>query len=235
MAERTRSIMSELVVEHVTKRYTTPAEDLVVLEDASLQLKQGENAAIIGPSGSGKSTLLHILGALDSPTSGTVKLGGVSPFGLSPNDLADFRNQKIGFIFQDHHLLPQLTVLENVLIPVLAHGRPKPDMVERARELIAKVGLQHRESHLPSELSGGERGRAAVARALIHRPLLVLADEPTGNLDPENATRIGELLMDLPRSENSMLVVVTHSQTLASLAQHCFRIEKGRLISGTWK
>ena len=109
--------MSELVVEHVTKRYTTPAEDLVVLEDASLQLKQGENAAIIGPSGSGKSTLLHILGALDSPTSGTVKLGGVSPFGLSPNDLADFRNQKIGFIFQDHHLLPQLTVLENVLIP----------------------------------------------------------------------------------------------------------------------
>ena len=131
--------MSELVVEHVTKRYTTPAEDLVVLEDASLQLKQGENAAIIGPSGSGKSTLLHILGALDSPTSGTVKLGGVSPFGLSPNDLADFRNQKIGFIFQDHHLLPQLTVLENVLIPVLAHGRPKPDMVERARELIPKL------------------------------------------------------------------------------------------------
>lgn len=227
--------MSELVVEHVTKRYTTPAEDLVVLEDASLQLKQGENAAIIGPSGSGKSTLLHILGALDSPTSGTVKLGGVSPFGLSPNDLADFRNQKIGFIFQDHHLLPQLTLLENVLIPSLAHGRPKPDMVERARELIAKVGLAHRESHLPSELSGGERGRAAVARALIHRPLLVLADEPTGNLDPENASRIGELLMDLPRSENSMLVVVTHSQTLASLAQHCFRIEKGRLISGTWK
>lgn len=227
--------MSDLVVEHVTKRYTTPAEDLVVLEDASLQLKQGENAAIIGPSGSGKSTLLHILGALDSPTSGTVKLGGVSPFGLSPNDLADFRNRKIGFIFQDHHLLPQLTVLENVLIPVLAHGRPKPDLVERARELIAKVGLQHRESHLPSELSGGERGRAAVARALIHRPLLVLADEPTGNLDPENASRIGELLMDLPRSENSMLVVVTHSQTLAGLAQHCFRIEKGRLISGTWK
>lgn len=227
--------MSDLVVEHISKRYTTPAEDLIVLEDASLKLKQGENAAIIGPSGSGKSTLLHILGALDTPTTGSVHLGGISPFTLSPNELANFRNQKIGFIFQDHHLLPQLTVLENVLVPALAQGRPKPEVVQRARDLIAKVGLQHRESHLPSELSGGERGRVAVARALIHRPLLVLADEPTGNLDPENAARISELLFDLPRSENSMLIVVTHSQTLATLAQYCFRIEKGRLVSGTWK
>jgi lipoprotein-releasing system ATP-binding protein len=227
--------MSDLVVEHVSKRYTTPAEDLVVLEDASFSLKQGENAAIIGPSGSGKSTLLHILGALDVPTSGTIRLGGVSPFELSSNELANFRNQKIGFIFQDHHLLPQLTVLENVLIPALAHGRPKPELIQRARDLVAKVGLQQRESHLPSELSGGERGRAAVARALIHRPQLVLADEPTGNLDPENASRIAQLLFDLPRSENSMLIVVTHSQSLATLAQHCFRIEKGRLVSGTWK
>jgi len=227
--------MSDLVVEHVSKRYTTPAEDLVVLEDASFSLNQGENAAIIGPSGSGKSTLLHILGALDVPTSGTVRLGGVSPFELSSNELANFRNQKIGFIFQDHHLLPQLTVLENVLIPALAHGRPKPELIQRARDLVAKVGLQQRESHLPSELSGGERGRAAVARALIHRPQLVLADEPTGNLDPENASRIAQLLFDLPRSENSMLIVVTHSQSLATLAQHCFRIEKGRLVSGTWK
>lgn len=227
--------MSDLVVEHVSKRYTTPAEDLIVLEDASLSLKQGENAAIIGPSGSGKSTLLHILGALDTPSSGTVRLGGISPFELSRNELAHFRNQKIGFIFQDHHLLPQLTVLENVLIPALAQGRPKPELIQRARDLIAKVGLQQRESHLPSELSGGERGRAAVARALIHRPLLVLADEPTGNLDPENAARIAELLIDLPRSENSMLIVVTHSQALANLAQYCFRIEKGHLVSGTWK
>lgn len=227
--------MSDLVVEHVSKRYTTPAEDLVVLEDASFSLNQGENAAIIGPSGSGKSTLLHILGALDVPTSGMVRLGGVSPIELSPNELANFRNQKIGFIFQDHHLLPQLTVLENVLIPALAQGRPKPELIQRARDLVAKVGLQQRESHLPSELSGGERGRAAVARALIHRPQLVLADEPTGNLDPENASRIAQLLIDLPRSENSMLIVVTHSQSLATLAQHCFRIEKGRLVSGTWK
>jgi len=226
--------MSDLVVEHITKRYTTPAEDLIVLEDASFSLKQGENAAIIGPSGSGKSTLLHILGALDVPTSGTIRLGGISPLDLSPDQLADFRNQKIGFIFQDHHLLPQLSVLENVLIPALAHGRPKPELVQRARELISKVGLEHRESHLPSELSGGERGRAAVARALIHRPLLVLADEPTGNLDPENASRIAELLIDLPRRENSMLIVVTHSQALATMAQRCFKIENGRLVRGTW-
>jgi lipoprotein-releasing system ATP-binding protein len=226
--------MSDLVVEHITKRYTTPAEDLIVLEDASFSLKQGENAAIIGPSGSGKSTLLHILGALDVPTSGTIRIGGISPLELTPDQLAEFRNQKIGFIFQDHHLLPQLTVLENVLVPALAHGRPKPELVQRARELIAKVGLEHRESHLPSELSGGERGRAAVARALIHRPLLVLADEPTGNLDPENASRIAELLIDLPQQENSMLVVVTHSQALATMAQRCFKIEKGRLVSGTW-
>jgi lipoprotein-releasing system ATP-binding protein len=128
--------MSDLVVEHITKRYTTPAEDLIVLEDASFSLKQGENAAIIGPSGSGKSTLLHILGALDVPTSGTIRIGGISPLELSPDQLAEFRNQKIGFIFQDHHLLPQLTVLENVLVPALAHGRPKPELVQRARELI---------------------------------------------------------------------------------------------------
>jgi lipoprotein-releasing system ATP-binding protein len=171
---------------------------------------------------------------LDVPTSGTIRIGGISPLELSPDQLAEFRNQKIGFIFQDHHLLPQLTVLENVLVPALAHGRPKPELVQRARELIAKVGLEHRESHLPSELSGGERGRAAVARALIHRPLLVLADEPTGNLDPENASRIAELLIDLPQQENSMLVVVTHSQALATMAQRCFKIEKGRLVSGTW-
>ena len=219
--------MSDLVVEHITKRYTTPAEDLIVLEDASFSLKQGENAAIIGPSGSGKSTLLHILGALDVPTSGTIRIGGISPLELSPDQLAEFRNQKIGFIFQDHHLLPQLTVLENVLVPALAHGRPKPELVQRARELIAKVGLEHRESHLPSELSGGERGRAAVARALIHRPLLVLADEPTGNLDPENASRIAELLIDLPQQENSMLVVVTHSQALATMAQRALKLKKG--------
>lgn len=226
--------MSDLVVEHITKRYITPAEDLIVLEDASFSLKQGENAAIIGPSGSGKSTLLHILGALDVPTSGTIRLGGISPLELSPDQLAEFRNQKIGFIFQDHHLLPQLSVLENVLIPALALGRPKPEIVQRARELISKVGLEHRESHLPSELSGGERGRAAVARALLHRPLLVLADEPTGNLDPENASRIAELLIDLPRRENSMLILVTHSQALATMAQRCFKIERGRLVSGTW-
>ena len=227
--------MAELVVSHISKRYSTPAEDLVVLEDASFTLKPSENAAIVGPSGSGKSTLLHILGALDPPSGGTVKLGEVNPYELSADRLAQFRNEKIGFIFQDHHLLPQLTVLENVLVPALAQGRPSPELVDRARSLIARVGLEQRETHLPSELSGGERGRTAVARALLHRPQLVLADEPTGNLDPDNAQRIAELLIEIPKSENSMLIVVTHSQSLATLVQQCYRIEKGRLVSGSWK
>ncbi len=208
--------MSELLVSHVSKRYTTPAEDLVVLEDIDLTLRSGENAAIIGPSGSGKSTLLHILGALDSPTGGTVTLNGIDPFKLNADALAQFRNESIGFIFQDHHLLPQLTVLENVLIPALAQGRPNRQTIDRARELISCVGLEKRESHLPSELSGGERGRTAVARALLQRPKLVLADEPTGNLDPENSKIISELLIELPRSEQSILIVVTHSQQVAS-------------------
>lgn len=221
--------MAELIVEHVSKRYSTPAEDLVVLEDIQLQLASGDRAAIIGPSGCGKSTLLHILGALDPPTTGKVTLDGTDPFSLPPDKLAHFRNDRIGFVFQDHHLLPQLTVLENVLVPALAKGRPRSDTITRAKHLIERVGLSHRESHLPSELSGGERGRTAVARALLHQPALVLADEPTGNLDPENAQRIFELLLDIPESENSILIVVTHSHDLARLVEKCYRIEKGRL------
>lgn len=227
--------MSELLVSHVSKRYTTPAEDLVVLEDIDLTLRSGENAAIIGPSGSGKSTLLHILGALDAPTGGCVTLNGIDPFKLNADALAQFRNESIGFIFQDHHLLPQLTVLENVLIPALAQGRPNRQTIDRARELISRVGLEKRESHLPSELSGGERGRTAVARALLQRPKLVLADEPTGNLDPENSKIISELLIELPRSEQSILIVVTHSQQVASLTDKCYRLEKGRLVLGGWQ
>lgn len=227
--------MSELLVSHVSKRYTTPAEDLVVLEDIDLTLRSGENAAIIGPSGSGKSTLLHILGALDAPTGGSVTLNGIDPFKLNADALAQFRNESIGFIFQDHHLLPQLTVLENVLIPALAQGRPNRQTIDRARELISRVGLEKRESHLPSELSGGERGRTAVARALLQRPKLVLADEPTGNLDPENSKIISELLIELPRSEQSILIVVTHSQQVASLTDKCYRLEKGRLVLGGWQ
>ena len=221
--------MSDLLVENVSKSFPTRGEPLVVLRDVSLQLSAGDNAAIQGPSGSGKSTLLHILGALDSPTSGTVTLRGEDPFSLDEPGLARFRNQHLGFIFQDHHLLPQLTVLENVLIPALAAGRPSGEQIERAKDLITRVGLAERSDHRPAELSGGERQRAGVARALLLRPLLVLADEPTGNLDRTTATAIGSLLIDLQKQEPTILLVVTHSQDLASLMQKRYQLDDGRL------
>src|SRR5690348_9770336 len=175
--------MPDLVVEHVGKTFPTRSEPLVVLRDISLSLSGGQNAAILGPSGSGKSTLLFIVGTLDAPSSGSIRLDGVDPFSLAEKQLAEFRNRHIGFVFQDHYLLPQLTVLENVLIPAMAEGSPSAEAVERARDLLGRVGLGERLDHRPAELSGGERQRAGVARALLLKPALVLADEPTGNLD----------------------------------------------------
>ena len=221
--------MPELVVDHVSKSFPTRGEPLVVLRDCSLELSAGQNAAILGPSGSGKSTLLHIVGALDSPTSGSVRLGGDDPFALGERELAHFRNHNIGFVFQDHYLLPQLTVLENTLIPALADGTPSRETIERARELLGRVGLGERLEHRPAELSGGERQRAGVARALLLRPALVLADEPTGNLDRKNAVAIGELLIELQRQEQTMLLVVTHSQPLAERCERRFEIDDGVL------
>jgi lipoprotein-releasing system ATP-binding protein len=221
--------MADLVVQDVSKSFPTRAGPLVVLRDCSLQLSAGQNAAIVGPSGSGKSTLLHILGALDAPTSGCVTLGGEDPFALDERRLAHFRNRNIGFVFQDHHLLPQLTVLENVLVPALADGSPPRDMVERARELLGRVGLADRLEHRPAELSGGERQRAGVARALLLRPKLVLADEPTGNLDRTSAAAIGKLLIDMQRQEQTMLLIVTHSPELAQRCERRFEIDEGRL------
>lgn len=225
--------MPDLVVDHVSKSFPTRTEPLVVLRDVSLSLSAGENAAILGPSGSGKSTLLQILGALDSPTSGTVTLRGQNPFELKEPGLAHFRNHNLGFIFQDHHLLPQLNVLENVLIPALAEGRPTSEQVQRANDLIARVGLSERAEHRPAELSGGERQRAGVARALLLKPLLLLADEPTGNLDRKTATAIGELLLSLQNEEQTILLVVTHSQELAATMQKRFQIDDGRLKDGS--
>lgn len=218
--------MSDLRVEKLTKSYPTPAEDLVVLKELSLSMNAGDNLAVVGPSGTGKSTLLHILGTLDRPTSGTVTLQGVAPFELSPSALAQFRNRHIGFVFQDHYLLPQLNVLQNVLIPALASGGIEPAHEARANELLERVGLADRKSHLPSELSGGERGRGAVARALLLSPTLILADEPTGNLDAHNADRIVSLLLELQQQDNAMLVVVTHSESLASQLQRTLRLSK---------
>ena len=206
----------DLVVTGICKEYPTASDTLRVLNEISFSLGRGESLAITGPSGIGKSTLLHILGTLDCPTSGTVRLLGEDPFALSDAGQAKFRSKHIGFIFQDHHLLPQLNVMENTLLPALAFGSSTREHIDRASELLEAVGLSDRLAHLPSELSGGERERVAVARSMLLRPTLILADEPTGNLDPQNARKIGTLLLDLQRRENTLLVVVTHSTELAS-------------------
>src|SRR4051812_13811213 len=187
-----------LHVSQLSKDYPTRGGPLPVLRDLSFGLERGEALAVMGPSGSGKSTLLHILGTLESPTSGTVKLAGTDPFALPEKELADFRNRHVGFVFQDHHLLPQCSVLENVLIPTLVN-RDGTDAEAWARELLNRVGLSARLEHRPAGLSGGERQRVAVARALVRRPVLLLADEPTGNLDRHAAHAVGELLLDLHR------------------------------------
>jgi lipoprotein-releasing system ATP-binding protein len=226
-------MMADLQVDRVQKSFPTRGEPLVVLREASLRLRAGENAAILGPSGSGKSTLLHIIGGLDKPTSGSVTIAGQNPSELSEPDLARFRNRNIGFVFQDHFLLPQLTVLENVLIPALAEGPPTAEIVQRAQDLIGRVGLGQRMDHRPAELSGGERQRAGVARALLLKPALLLADEPTGNLDRTNAGGVGKLLLELQQQEQNMLLVVTHSTDLAALLQQRYEIDDGRLKQAT--
>jgi lipoprotein-releasing system ATP-binding protein len=203
-----------LTVAHLSKEYPTPRGPLAVLSDVSFSLAPGDAAAIMGPSGSGKSSLLYVLGALEPPTSGTVTLDGRDPFQLPAAGLAAFRNQAVGFVFQDHCLLPQCTVLENVLIPTLVASSENGDS-ERARRLIEQVGLGSRIDHRPGELSGGERQRVAVARALVRQPRLLLCDEPTGNLDRVSAEQVATLLLDLHRQQQGILIVVTHSAQLA--------------------
>ena len=219
-----------LRVAGVHKRYPTPAEPLVVLRGVSLEMARGESLAIVGPSGSGKSTLLNVIGTLDQPSEGTVALGGVDPFALSPHGLARFRAQQIGFVFQDHHLLPQCTAVENVLLPRLALGSVKRDDAERARELLERVGLSNRAAHLPAELSGGERQRVAVARALMNAPSLILADEPTGNLDASSSAAVGELLAAVASEARAILIVVTHSAELARRFGRRMRMADGQLV-----
>jgi lipoprotein-releasing system ATP-binding protein len=210
-----------LQVANLSKEYPTPRGPLQVLSDVSFVLAPGEAAAIMGPSGSGKSSLLYVLGALEPPTSGTVTLDGRNPFQLGADELATFRNTAIGFVFQDHCLLPQCSILENVLIPTLvappaeSSARSGNQTAQRARDLIAQVGLADRVDHRPGELSGGERQRVAIARALIRQPRLVLCDEPTGNLDRAAAENVASLLLDLHHRQQTILVVVTHSAALA--------------------
>ncbi len=221
--------MSTLSVTGVTKEFPTRAEPLVVLRGVSLELARGENLAVVGPSGSGKSTLLNIIGTLEPPTAGRVVLDGQDPAGLDEPRLAAFRSRKIGFVFQDHHLLPQCSVLENVLVPTIAAGPTRPESIERARGLIECVGLGGRLDHRPAELSGGERQRVAIARALINQPVLLLADEPTGNLDRSTAGRVADLLLELQAQEQMMLIVATHSERLARRMMRVLDLDEGEL------
>jgi lipoprotein-releasing system ATP-binding protein len=245
-----------LQVSNVSKDYPTPRGPLTVLSDVTFLLSPGEAAAITGPSGSGKSSLLYMLGALEPPSAGSITLDGRNPSALEPSELADFRNAEIGFVFQDHCLLPQCSVLENVLVPTLvgAHAgrRQKPegerqkvegkrqkaegkrqkeedDSTRLARTLIEQVGLSDRSDHRPGELSGGEKQRVAIARALIRQPRLVLCDEPTGNLDQASASTVAALLLDLHRRQQNILIVVTHSSRLASEFPIRFEIADRRL------
>jgi lipoprotein-releasing system ATP-binding protein len=221
--------MPDLEAVDITKQYPTRAEPLEVLRGVSLELSRGENLCILGPSGCGKSTLLHLLGTLDQPTSGSLRLEGRDLLALDEPSLASVRNHKIGFVFQDHHLLPQCSVLENVLLPTIADGRAYAAQIDRAKMLLDRVELADRLEHRPAELSGGERQRAAVARALINQPVLLLADEPTGNLDEQTAAIIADLFIDLQRGENAMLVVVTHNLELAARLDRRVRLEQGAL------
>lgn len=217
-----------LTVDHVSKEYPTPRGPLKIVSDVSLELSRGDALSIMGPSGSGKSTLLYILGALETPSSGTVTLDGQNPFQLKEKELAAFRNQQIGFIFQDHCLLPQCSVIENVLTPTLISSDSRDD-IARARELLGQVGLIDRIEHRPAELSGGEKQRVALARALMMKPQLLLCDEPTGNLDHKAAEVVGSLLLDLHKQQQTILVVVTHNPDLAARFPLQYQISDSRL------
>ncbi len=215
----------------LSKSYDTPAGPVPVLAGLDLVLAVGEAVAVVGPSGSGKTTLLNLLGALDRPDGGSIRIGGQDIAGFSPDEAARFRNRSLGFIFQQHHLLPQLTVLENVLVPRLAGDwqETAAETEVRARELLGKVGLEHRLGHLPWQLSGGEKLRTAVARALVNRPSLVLADEPTGLLDQAASDKVADLLAQLNREEGVTMIVVTHNLALARRIGRSFELADGRL------
>jgi len=223
--------MPELLeARNISKSYPTPRGPLTILNGVILSLAPGDAISIIGPSGTGKSTLLYILGALDPPTSGEVTLDGRNPFTLSDKDVSEFRNTEVGFVFQDHCLLPQCTVLENVLIPTMV-GADKNGAELRAKQLIDQVGLSHRLDHRPGELSGGEKQRVSIARAMIRDPKLLLCDEPTGNLDRHTALQVADLLVEINRTSKNILIVVTHSAELAGRFPKVFELVEGKLIA----
>ncbi|WNC73685.1 lipoprotein-releasing ABC transporter ATP-binding protein LolD [Thalassotalea psychrophila] len=219
-----------LVCQQLVKEYQQGPQTTAVLTGLDLTVKKGELLAIVGSSGCGKSTFLHLAGALDTPTSGSVEIDNIDIYGLSDSKRAEFRNKHLGFIYQFHHLMMEFSAEENVAMPLLIRGdKPKAALAE-AKNMLAKVGLSHRTHHRPSELSGGERQRVAIARALVTKPSLVLADEPTGNLDFDTAEQIFQLIKELNRSENTSFVVVTHDLTLAGRMDRQLKLDHGKLL-----
>ena len=223
------SNLTSLKVSDIRKNFGSEIRSVEVLRGVSFDMIQGQKLALTGPSGSGKSTLLHLIGTLDTPSAGKIEINAENPFGLSEPRLARFRNQVIGFVFQDHHLLPQYSVLENVLIPTLAFKRRNAETESRARALLEGVGLSHRLTHRPAALSGGECQRVAVARALVNQPSLLLCDEPTGNLDRSTADTVTSLLFELHQAEQNILIVVTHNLELATRFERRFELADGRI------
>jgi len=213
--------------EALTKTYT--GLDVAVLNGIDLQVTAGEQIAIVGASGSGKSTLLHLLGGLDQPTTGNIKLMGQALSSLNETQKGVLRNQSLGFVYQFHHLLPEFTALENVALPLLIRRESRTQAMAQAAEILTSVGLQHRLEHMPGELSGGERQRAALARALVSKPQCILADEPTGNLDRVTAHQVFDLLLEINRAQNTSLIVVTHDLQLAAKLHRQYQLVDGKL------
>ena len=226
------STSADLVVRDLYKEYPTPSDPLVVINEVSFEMNRGESLVIMGPSGSGKSTLLYMLGTLETPTRGSIEVNSRNPLTLDETALAAFRNEQVGFIFQEHHLLPQCSALENVLIPTMApsSAQTPAEAKQRALSLLERVGLSGRIDHRPAELSGGERQRVAIARALVNKAPLILADEPTGNLDRHTADAVADLMLELHREENTILITVTHSLELAARFPRRAELTDGKLV-----
>ena len=227
-----RAAGGRIEIRNLGKTYTMDGARIEALKGVSLDIDRGDSLAILGVSGAGKSTLLHILGTLDHPTEGTFLYDGVSIFDWSEKKLAEFRNRKVGFVFQFHHLLPEFTSLENTMMPALIAGLTRSEARRRAEAILDEVGLTERRTHKPGELSGGEQQRVAVARALVMEPEMLLADEPTGNLDTETGSKIHDMLVELNRTRKITLVVVTHNQSLADRMSRCIGLRDGRIVKG---
>lgn len=227
--------MNNIVLEcnGISKVYIDGATKIEVLRQMDLAVKAGEMVAIVGNSGSGKSSFLHLLGGLDKPTAGTVMIDGKNIHALSEREKCELRNRHLGFVYQFHHLLPEFSALENVGMPLMIRGDEPSEIIKQATAILEQVGLQDRLQHRLGQLSGGERQRVAIARALVAKPSCVLADEPTGNLDPRNAERVLQLFFDLQKSQQTSVVMVTHDPVIAARAQRVLRIEEGRLVDIT--